>query len=361
MQKKAIIVYLKHDVHDHRRFELQIEELKRLANSMDYKIVETVIQINIKKHSDYLVGKGKVEEISELIKVYEIDTIIFYNVLTSKQHYNLTSVFQCEVKDRYDLILDIFEQQSSDIVSKMQIELAQIIKNFPKHKIQAHKKYKREHAQFRAGGEFAFHSKIRAHDKQVAKIRRELEVLKEKKLDQIARRKRGQYPFKIICISGYYNAGKTTLFNVLTGADKPVSAEPFTTLSSKYQRVKQNSTSKIILIDTIGFVFDIDPTLIKSFELQILDMQHADKVIYLIGLDDELSVIVTKFYYGLELLNDIGIDTEKIMVVFNKSDLISDAEREKLVDLLKKPLENFSHVFISAKTSKNLENLIKLF
>lgn len=359
-KKRAILCFLKTDVHDHWDFKLQIEELRRLAVSMEYEIVDTIVQQRLNK-SDFLIGRGKVEEITETVKTYSIETVIFYNILTSKQHSNLTSAFKCEVKDRYDLILDIFEQQSSDNLSKLQITLAQLIKTFPKYKIEAHKKYKAEHpSQQGGGGEYAFHSKIKAYDKQIAKVRAELSVLKEKKLSEIASRKRGQYPFKIVCIGGYYNAGKTTLFNALTGANKPVSDRPFTTLSSKYQQLK-NPQSKLILVDTIGFVYDIDPTLIKSFELQILDMQNADKLLYLIGLDDPVEVIKTKFSFGLELFQEIGVDPTKIIAVFNKIDLISEEKIEKLLENLEKPLKELPYTFISAQKSLNLNALINLF
>lgn len=356
--------FLKTNVHDHWEFQLKLEELKRLAVAMEYEIVEKIVQQRMKMRSPYLIGQGKVDELTELVETYDIDTIIFYNILTSKQNYNLTTILSskrpCNVMDRYDLILEIFEQQSSDIISKLQIELAQMLKNFPKYKIQAHKKYKTEHAQFRSSGEFAYHSKVRAHDKQVAKIRAELEELKERKLEQIAKRKRGEFPFKTICISGYYNAGKTTLFNKLTGAERPVSDRPFTTLSSKYQHLKERQT-KIILIDTIGFVYDIDPTLIKSFELQILDMKNAENILYLIGLDDEIDVIRTKFLYGLDLLQDIGVDSSKIIVVFNKTDLISKQKMEDLLKTLEDSIKEFPHIFISAKSSENMKGLISLF
>jgi len=358
--KRAILCFLKTDVHDHWDFKLQIEELRRLAVSMDYDIIDTVVQQRLKKFSNFLIGKGKVEEIQEIIKTYNIEAVIFYNNLTSKQHYNLTTAFNCDVKDRYDLILDIFEQQSSDNLSKLQITLAQLIKTFPKYKIEAHKKYKSEHPFFSSSGEYAFHSKIKAYDKQIAKIRAELGIFKEKKLSEIASRKRGQYPFKIICIGGYYNAGKTTLFNALTGANKPVSDRPFTTLSSKYQQLK-NPLSKLILVDTIGFVYDIDPTLIKSFELQILDMQNADKLLYLIGLDDPVEIITTKFQFGLELFQEIGVDSTKIIAVFNKIDLVSEEIIEKLLENLEKPLKELPYTFISAQKAQNFDALIKLF
>jgi len=360
LKKRTILCFLKTNIHDHWEFQLKIEELRSLAASIDYEIVDTVVQQRTRKAPHYLIGKGKAEELKELVETYNIENIIFYNILSSKQNYNLTTELHCEIKDRYDLILEIFEKQSSDIVSKLQINLAQMLKTFPKYKIQAHKKYRTEHAQFRSSGEFAFHSKIKAHDKRVAKIRQELDVLKEKKLKQIASRKRGQFPFKTICISGYYNAGKTTLFNELTGAEKPVSDRPFTTLSSKYKHLKDRN-SNIILIDTIGFVYDIDPTLIKSFELQILDMQNADKVLYLIGLNDEIEVVTTKFRYGLELFEEIGIDRSKIIVIFNKIDLITDEKVTKLLEILEESLKEFPNTFISAKDSKNLNTLINLF
>jgi len=328
---------------------------------MEYEIVDTIIQQRVKKFSNFLLGRGKVEEIGEMIQTYNINTVIFYNVLTSKQSYNLSTAFKCEVKDRYDLILDIFEQQSSDIVSKLQISLAKLVKTFPKYKIESHlKKSRTEHTYLSASGEYAYHSKIRAYDKQMAKIQAELEDLKGKKLDELASRKRGQYPNKIICIGGYYNAGKTTLFNALTGADKPVSDRPFTTLSSKYQHIK-NQQSKLILVDTIGFVYDIDPKLIKSFELQILDMRNADKLLYLIGLDDPVDTLITKFQYGLELFQDIGVDISKIIAVFNKIDLVSEETIKKLLEILEPTLKDIPYTFISAQKSHNLDALIKLF
>jgi len=361
LKKRLLLCFLKTDVHDHWDFKLQMEELRRLAVAMEYEIVDTIVQQRVKKFSNFLLGKGKVEEIAEMVQTYKIDTVIFYNVLSSKQHYNLTTEFKCEVKDRYDLILDIFEQQSTDIVSKLQISLAILFKTFPKIKIAAHlKKSRSEHTFLSSSGEYAYHSKIRAYDKQMAKIRGELTVLKEKKLVEIASRKGGQYPNKIICIGGYYNAGKTTLFNALTGADKLVSDRPFTTISSKYQHIK-NQQSKLILVDTIGFVYDIDPTLIKSFELQILDMRNADKLLYLIGLDDPIDNIITKFQYGFELFQDIGVDKSKIIAVFNKTDLVSEEVIEKLLETLEPTLKEIPHTFISAQKSRNLDALIQLF
>ncbi len=359
MKKRAILCLLKTDIHDHWEFKIQIEELRRLVTSMDYEIVQSVVQQRVKKYSDYMIGKGKVDEIKELVDTYKVDVVIFYNILTSKQNYNLASQLQCEIKDRFDLILDIFEQNSSDNLSKMQIRLAQLIKTFPKYKIQAHKKFQKEHAYLGSTGEFAYHSKIRAYDKQIAKIRSDLNILKDKKMEQIDSRKQGQFPFKTICIGGYYNAGKTTLFNALTGEDKLVSDKPFTTLSSKYSSLK--SQSKIIIIDTIGFVYDIDPNLIKSFELQILDMKNAEKMLYLIGLDDELEFITQKFQYGLKLWEDIGVLDSKIIIVFNKMDLVSEEFIKNLLKTLEDPLKKFPHTFISAKSSKNLDSLIKLF
>jgi len=360
LKKRAILSILKTNVHDHTEFKLKLLELQRLVESMDYEIVETVIQQRMKKYSHFLIGKGKVDELKESVEVYNADIVIFYNVLTSKQNYNLSKVLNCEVIDRYDLILEIFAEQSSDVVSKLQIDLAQTLKNFPKYKIQAHKKYRHEHAQFRSSGEFAYHSKIRAHDKRVAKLRENLRALKERKLKQIKSRKRGQFPFKTICISGYYNAGKTTLFNALTGANKEVSMKPFTTLSSKYKRLKDRQT-KILLIDTIGFVYDIDLTLINSFELQILDMQQADYVLYLIGLDDELSDLIRKFTYGLKLFQNLKIDDSKLIIVFNKVDLVSEEKIKKILEIVADTLDAFPHTFISAKSSKNLEELVNLF
>lgn len=352
---------LKTNIHDHSFYKIQMSELKKLAESLNYEIVAEEIQSRLKKRSKFLIGKGKVQEIKQLIKEQNIETVIFYNTLTSKQKLNLLTELsgnqEIQILDRYELTLEIFELNASDKLSKIQIQLAQLRKQFPLYKLQANIKFKQDLPARKYGpGEFAFHSKIKNYDKKIAAMRAEIDSLKARKIERIQKRRKILNGGKICCIVGYYNAGKTTLFNLLTGAEKPISNQPFTTLSSKYRRINKNFN--LILVDTIGFVIDLDPRLVKSFELNLMDMQNADILLYLIALDDNLDLINHKLEYGLNLLNEIGINLKKILLVFNKFDLISKQEFEIIIQYLEPVISKFPYFCISAKNKENIDDLL---
>ncbi len=359
--KRSILCLLKTDIHDHFFYKIQIRELEKLAESLNYEIITKIIQTKLKKKSKFLIGKGKVQELKKLIQELNIETVIFYNTLTSKQKLNLLTELsghqEVEILDRYELTLKIFEKNSTDKLSKIQIQLAQLRKQFPLYKLQANIKFKQDLPARKFGpGEFAFHSKIKSYDKKIATLTTEIEQMKTKKLKRIQKRREILNGGKICCIVGYYNAGKTTLFNLFTGSQKPTSDLPFTTLSSKYRRINKNFN--IMFVDTIGFVIDLDPRLIKSFELNLMDMQNADILIYLIALDDKLDLINYKLEYSLNLLKEIGINLNKVLLVFNKFDLISKQEFEIIIQYLEPVLSKYPYFYISAKNKENINDLL---
>ncbi len=355
---------LKTNVHDHIFYKIQLAELKKLAESLDYRIFTEMVQTRLMEKSKYLIGSGKVQELKELIIENDIDTIIFFNTLTSKQKLNLLRELsvnkEIEILDRYELTLSIFERNATDKLSKIQIELAQLRKEFPLYKLQANIKFKKDLMPRVFGpGEFAFHSKIKSFDKKIAAMRAEIEALKVKKLERINKRRKILNGGKIICIAGYYNAGKTTLFNLLTGANKLISDKPFTTLLSKYRKI--NSNLDLMFVDTIGFVIDLDPRLIKSFELNLLDMKHADIIAYLVALDDDIDLIRHKLRYGLNLLNEIGISSKKILIIFNKMDLVSEQDLELIIQNLEQEISKYRFFCVSAANKDNFNGLLTFF
>ncbi|MHA1379255.1 MAG: GTPase [Candidatus Helarchaeota archaeon] len=362
--KKSLLCMLKTDVHDHFFYKIQMSELKKLALSLNFEIVSEIIQTRLKKSSKFLLGAGKVKELKDLINEKKIETVIFYNNLTSKQKLNLlkalSSDYEVEILDRYELTLQIFEHNATDRLSKTQIKLAQLQKQFPLYKLQANIKFKQDLMPRVFGpGEFAFHSKIKSFSKKIASIRNEIDALKLKKLERIQKRKKILKGGKICCIVGHYNAGKTTLFNLLTNSNKIISDQPFTTLSSKYKRI--NNKINLMLVDTIGFVIDLDPRLIKSFELNLLDMQNADIIAYLIALDDEIDLLIHKLYYGLKLLKELKIDPRKIILIFNKIDLVSKQNLELIFHDLEPILSKHRYFSISAKEKMDIDGLLTYF
>lgn len=348
VSNKAILCLLNRNPHDHILFKLKLAELEKLATAANFNVVGQLIQTRIKPTSKLLMGSGKIGELEDIVNAEKLDFVVFYNVLSSKQRFNLTRKLGCEVIDRYDLTLKIFDMAANDRLSKLQIESAMLRKILPYFKLEASARFSREHPFFRSMGEYAFHSKIRGLTRRMSKIKREINKLLSEKSIRIEKRRKLNIP--TVCIAGFYNAGKTTLFNALTGENKPVSDQPFTTLSSKYQ--KSLDGEPFLFIDTIGFVFDLDPELIKSFELNLLDMKSADTVLFLVGVDETPEIILLKLKWGINLLRELGIDSKRILLTLNKQDCLTENEERQLVEYLSQFLERFDYVFISAKNNK---------
>ncbi|NHI94581.1 MAG: HflX family GTPase [Candidatus Lokiarchaeota archaeon] len=355
---------LKTKIHDHSIWKLQLEEVKKLAESIDYSIEEMVVQTKLHPNPTFILGSGKIEELKEKLIELQADNVIFWNNLTSKQTLNLKQILSYEkevnIKDRYDLTLEIFEKNATDNLSKMQIELARTRKQLPLYKLEANVTYNKDKAGFRSGGEYAFHSKIKTYDKRIAGLNKEIAKFKENKMKNIENRKK-RLNSRFICLTGYYNAGKTTLFNKLTGSEKLTSDKPFTTLSSKYSKSTRNHD--LFFIDTIGFVLDLDPRLIKSFELNLLDMQYADKLLYLIDATEDKELIFNKAQYGLNLLNKLDIDIfSKIIIIFNKIEKLENSEEyiENLIEEFPAFFKKLPHLNVSGVNGQNIDLIVDL-
>lgn len=354
---KALACLLKQDAHDHVVFEVQLGELTSLIEALGYEVVSQVVQTRPNPHRAYLFGKGKVGEISQLVDEHDIDTVFIYNVLTSKQKLNLVRELRTEVADRYDLTLRIFEENAADNLSKLQIELARLSKLFPLYKLEASIALRTEHPSLRGMGEYAYHKKITSLRRRIAKIRGDVKRLRAEKIKRI--RNRRDLGFKIVCVGGYYNAGKTSLFNVLTASQKPVSDRPFTTLSSKYQR-RYFGGNSILFVDTIGFVIGLNPKLVESFELNLQDLRSSDAVLFLVDAGDPIHVLSLKLGSGLAFLKRFGINEKEIIVVFNKADLVGDKKKAEISSALDPILASYNWIWISAKKRDNISSLLKV-
>lgn len=348
---------MKINVHDHKIYRLRLDELKRLAETLGIEVVDEVVQSRYKPFAKYYIGSGKVKETKQKMKKHDIDLAIFYNLLRSSQKLNLMMALDCEVIDRYELTLEIFDQMASDSLSKLQIEAARLEKLAPFFKLQASVNYIQERPFFRSSGEYAFHGQLREISRRQARIRDQIEELMREKRQRIRKRKELGYP--TICISGYYNAGKTSLFNALTGDDKPVSDRPFTTLSSKYQRRFIDHETTFLFIDTIGFVLDLDPRLIRSFQLNLEDIRSADLVILLLEITDPQLTLQMKIAEGLRLLKDIGVPYERVIIVFNKIDLAPELA-DRIGELLGLERYGIPWISVSAQERAHLDELLQL-
>jgi GTP-binding protein HflX len=346
---------LKTNVHDHKVYRLKLDELRRLVETLDIEVVGDIVQSRHRPFSKYYLGSGKVKEIKRYVDRHGVNLVVFYNILRSSQKLNLIKALGCDVVDRYEVTLEIFDQMASDNLSKLQIEAARLDKLAPYFRLEASIRYHNDRPFFRSMGEYAFHSQLRELTRRQARMRKQIEALVKENRQRIRKRKRLGFP--TICIAGYYNAGKTSLFDALTGDDKPVSDRPFTTLSSKYQRRYIDHETTLLFIDTIGFVIDLDPNLIKSFELNMEDMRSADVVILLLDITDPTLTLQIKLAEGIRLLRGLDVPLEKIIVVFNKSDLTPDTS-ETIAEDLGVERYGLPWTIVSAKARTNLDGLI---
>jgi len=220
------------------------------------------------------------------------------------------------------------------------------------------KKYREEHASLMSGGEYAMHSTLKSFTKREAAIKKEIKrMLQEKKRQVMKRKEEGA---KIVTIGGYYNSGKTTLFNRLTGANKPVSGKPFTTLTAKYKKWLENE--KVLFVDTIGFVIDLDPRLLTAFEINLIDFQYADLLLFLLPANEPPEIVALKLSEGLKVLETIPVQKQKITVLLNKIDEAKKEDLNQILDMTKTIFNTETEnriIPISAKTGENMEKLSK--
>ncbi|MEM2907097.1 MAG: GTPase [Candidatus Odinarchaeota archaeon] len=322
--KKAVICFLKKNPHDHKIYKLKIDELKTLVNSLNIQIIDTITQIRLKPASNYYFGKGKILSLKEYIKRNGIELVVFYNRLSSKQRLNLNRLLTCPVIDRNDIVFELFKRGASDKLSLLQIEYAETSRMLPYYKLLVREKFMDDRPFIGSSGEYGYHNTLKAYTRKICKIKAEMEAYFQDKICQIEKRK--ALNKLSVCISGYYNAGKTTLFNLLTGENKETSNTPFTTLTSKYQASK--SDKEILFIDTIGFVADMDLNILKSFSLNMLDIMNADLILFTVSVEDEIETIRFKIQQGFEIYRELQIDFNKILLVFTKIDRLDNTKQE---------------------------------
>ena len=358
LKGRAIIVMLKTNIHDHKVYRVRLDELKALVQAIGLEVMGEVVQTRYRPFEKYCIGKGKVGEIKRQATKHDVQLVVFYNLLKSSQKLNLIQGTGCDVIDRYELTLEIFDQMASDNLSKLQIESARLEKLAPFYKLSANIHFTHDRPFFHSGGEYGFRGQLREISRRQSDIKENIQALVVEKKRQIENRKKLGYP--TICIAGYYNAGKTSLFNALTGENKPVSDRPFTTLSSKYSKRYIDPQTTVMFIDTIGFVLDLDHRLIKSFQINFEDIRSADIVILLFEITDPPLTLQLKLSEGISLLRDIGVPTERLLLVFNKVDKALANASNTIDEELSLTHYDIPWTTVSAEKRTNINGLLDL-
>ncbi|RDX38161.1 GTPase HflX [Kangiella sp. HD9-110m-PIT-SAG07] len=318
--ESAILVHIDFDQESNQE---DLQEFVELVRSAGLKVMDIV---TAKRHSPdpkYFIGKGKIEEIQSVKQATEANVVIFNHNLAPSQERNIEQVAKCRVIDRIGLILDIFAQRAFTFEGKLQVELAQL-RHLSTRLVRGwtHLERQKGGIGMRGPGETQLETDRRLVRDRIKHI--------EKRLDKVGRqreqgrRSRKRANIKTASIVGYTNAGKSTLFNLLTEAEVLAEDKLFATLDPTLRRVSLPKGSDVILADTVGFIRHLPHELVAAFRATLEESVEADILLHVIDAASERRD--ENVEQVLEVLSDIGANEIRTLEVYNKIDMIEGAK-----------------------------------
>ncbi len=346
-KEKAVLVALKLPGHDMEEVSDHLSELEQLARTAGLRVTENLIQERNRIHVAFFIGPGKVDELRERLEDTGSGIVIFDDDLGPAQIRNLENSLEVKVIDRSTLILDIFARHARTREAKTQVELAQLQYFLPRLTRQwTHLSRQVGGIGTRGPGETQLETDRRLIRKRIEKLRADL-----KKIDQqqTIRRQNRHNIFRATFI-GYTNAGKSTLMNLLSGADVLVEDKLFATLDSIVRRVSLDETHELLLTDTVGFIRKLPPHLVASFKSTLDEVREADLLIHVVDVNhphfrEHMDAV-------MKVLEELDAHLKPVLIIFNKIDRLDD-----LSVLQSLRLEYPESVFLSATRQIGLESL----
>ncbi len=326
----------------------KLNELAALAETLDYNVVDTMNQTR-EPDPTFHIGKGKVEELAQSVEEAGAEKAIFANPLKPSQAFKLEEKIGVEVIDRFQLILEIFAMRAASPEAKLQVEYARLNYELPRVKERVKRAKLDEFPGFRGGGEYGERARVDTIKNRMKSLEEKLESF-EKAREQ-RRKRRRERGFNLVAVSGYTNAGKSTLVNALSQADVEVDDRLFTTLSPR-TRVLDGDSQKILITDTVGFIDNLPPWLIEAFKAALEEIYLADLVLLVVDASESFREIMRKFKTSREILSESSAD---IVVLLNKVDMLSQSSLERKKESLERIAPKV--MTISAKKGQNLEKL----
>jgi GTP-binding protein HflX len=328
-----------------------LEELAELANSAGAEVVDTVTQKLEKPTAPYYIGKGKAESLKLALQDRQVTSVIFDDELSPAQGRNLENLLSRKVLDRTQLILDIFAQRARSREGRLQIELAQLQYLLPRlTRMWDHLSRQTGGIGTRGPGETQLEVDRRRVQERISRLERELESVRKTRAVQRQGRKRHQWP--VAAVVGYTNAGKSTLLNLLTGADVVAENKLFATLDPTTRSFVLPNKQRLLLTDTVGFLRKLPHTLIESFKATLEEVSEADLLIHVVDLshtrvDDQIEAVES-------VIKELDAFGKQTLIVFNKIDKLQNR------DVIDTYLRRFpGSVAISARTGEGVNKLVQ--
>ncbi len=353
---RAILVGIWKDKESREEVKESLKELKGLVKALGGKTLGYVIQKRNSPDPRYFIGEGKAKDLSLIVKGIGADAIIFDDPLTSSQIRNIESLIPVKILDRSDLVLEIFSKRVRTKEAKLQVELAKLTHELPRI-------YGRGKELSRLGGSVGTRgpgeqeSEIRRRliKAKIHRIKKELQEVRKRRKEQRKRREKEKNTIKV-AITGYTNAGKSTLMNALTKSKVLIADMPFATLDTKTAVRYTSEGVKLIFTDTVGFIKKIPPELIESFKATLEEVKEADLILHVVDISvgnwlDNIKTVK-------DILAEIGAGDKPVLYALNKADKLIDSP-EDLNSLTHPLLVDSKGIPISAEKGWGINKLIE--
>lgn len=346
--ERAVLVHI--SMKSHKVEQEDLAELKELAKSARAEPVFVLTGSRPSPDAKFFIGSGKVEELRLAIVEHAADIVLFNHPLTPSQERNLEKALNVRVVDRNGLILDIFAQRAQTFEGKLQVELAQL-KHLSTRLVRGwtHLERQKGGIGLRGPGETQLETDRRLLAVRIQQIQRKLEKVESQRHQGRSKRKKAE--IASVSLVGYTNAGKSTLFNQLTGAGIYVANQLFATLDPTLRHCQLVEGTEMVLADTVGFIRHLPHELVAAFKSTLQEATEADLLLHVIDANAE-DRDDTIFQVN-QVLADIGAEKVPQLQVFNKIDLLTDMEPRIDRDEHDKPIR----VWLSAEQGLGIDLL----
>ena len=330
-----------------------LDEFRELVASAGVELIDCVFSARGTPDPHYFVGQGKADQIHRRVVETCAEIVIFNHALSSGQERNLERLLGCRVLDRVGVILDVFAQRASSFEGKLQVELAQL-KHISTRLVRgwSHLERQKGGIGLRGPGETQLETDRRLVGVRIKQINRRLESVRKRR--DLSRRARRRASIPLVSLVGYTNAGKSTLFNRLTGADVYTAGKLFATLDPTLRRLELSETHAVILADTVGFIRHLPHDLVAAFRATLEETWHSSLLLHVI--DGSAADKRSRIEQVNGVLREIGADHVPQIEVYNKIDSLSDSPPR-----IERNIEGrVERVWLSAMTGAGLDLLSEL-
>jgi len=345
------------------RSKPRMDEVNDIAKAAGYNVVGQVTQHREAVDSAYCIGEGKLDEIRRTIGKESIEVLIFTRQLSAGQMFRIKRKLGDEIRvlDRNLLILEVFEKRSATREAKLQITLARLRYTFSWGRESIRMRGIVSEQMGRGGpGQYPYEVYEAMSRKRISKIERELREIRLKKAH--VREHRGEAGFRTIALTGYTQSGKTTLFNRVASESKEIGMGPFTTLSTFARKVsmasKGESADSFIVVDSIGFIEDLNPLLLNAFHTTLNELANSDLIVLFVDGSDDIETVKRKVSASREIMEK-EVSGVPVLICINKVDIAAREHLDKVLEETRKVFGTEEILEISSKTGANVPDLLQ--